>query len=70
MIKAKKGNLIILGLSDENMSRLSKGQPIKFNMKKDLDMDNINVLIFNGRTEESMYEEMLPYISLTKTKLK
>jgi hypothetical protein len=70
MIKAKKGNLIILGLSDENMKRLAKGQPIKFNMKKDLDMEDIDVLIFNGHTEESMYEEILPHISLTNTKLK
>ncbi len=120
MIKAKRGNLIILGLSDNNMKRLP-GAPIKFNMKKDLDLadvdmvlvvlqndgdleiklDNgavmvflynnhmrrfaqgealqfslkevgmdIDVAIFNGRTEESMYTRMLDNISLTTTKLK
>lgn len=69
MIKAKRENLIILGLSDENMRRLSENQPIKFNLKE-LGMEDCDVLIFNGRTEESMYTDMLPYIDLAKTKLK
>jgi len=72
MIKARSGNTIILGLSDENMKRLSRNganQPIKFNLK-DLDLeDDIDVVIFNGETEESMYTEMLDLIG-PKTKLK
>lgn len=70
MIKAKKGNTVILGLSDENMRRLKNGEPIKFNMKKDLDMEDVDIVIFNGRTEESMYEEMADHISLDHTKIK
>jgi hypothetical protein len=70
MIKARKGKTIILGLSDENIDRLKKGQPILFNMKKDLELEDYDVLIFNGRTEESMYESMLNEIDLNKTKLK
>jgi len=70
MIKARKGKTIIIGLSDENMKRLSSGQPILFNMKKDLEMEDYDVFIFNGRTEESMYESMLNEIDLNKTKLK
>lgn len=117
MIKARKENLVILGLSDDNMKRLPTA-PIKFNMKKDLDMMNIDmvimsgppvlikenhmvvigldendmklladghgikydlnkklgldceVVIFNGRTEESMYENMMDQISLEHTILK
>lgn len=60
MIKARKGNTIILGLSDENMKRLAKDQPIKFTLK-DLKLqlspehyDDYEVLIFNGRTEQTM----------------
>ncbi len=58
MIKARKGNLILIGLSDENMKRLAKDQPIKFplnNLKLDADnLNNYQVMIYNGRTEESM----------------
>lgn len=60
MIKARKGNLIILGLSDENMKRLKADQPIKFKLK-DLKLklspehyDDYEVMIYNGRTEETM----------------
>lgn len=116
MIKARKENLVILGLSDDNMKRLP-GAPIKFNMKKDLDMENVDmvlmcgsstmvrnnnlviisfdandmklladghgikydlkklqldceVVVFNGRTEESMYVGMMDQISLEHTILK
>lgn len=69
MIKAKVENTIVLGLSDENVKRLQAGDPIFFNLKE-LEMGDANVLIFNGRTEESMYLEMVDYISLTKTKMK
>jgi hypothetical protein len=68
MIKAKKGNLLILGLSDENMERLKKGEPIKFNLNE-LGAGDQDVLIFNGRTEQSMYEEMKEYIHPLKTVL-
>ncbi len=57
MIKARKGNLIILGLSDENMKRLAMDQPIKFKLSELKLSDNYNnyeVMIYNGRTEETM----------------
>lgn len=116
MIKALRGEEIILGLSDHNMERLPSA-PIKFNMKKDLNLDDIDmylvcgdrptgrvrnnviihltaedmsnlkaghgikfnlsdigisqaVIIFNGRTEESMYVSMMDDISLEHTILK
>lgn len=60
MIKARKGNMIILGLSDENIGRLCNDQPIKFKLK-DLKLmlspehfDDYEVIIFNGKDEETM----------------
>lgn len=53
MVKARKGDNIIIGLSDENMKRLKKGEPIRFNLKE-LHAGDITVYIFNGRTEDSM----------------
>lgn len=67
MIKTRKDNLVILGLSDENMKRLAAGQPIKINLK-DLDLPDIEIVIFNGRTEETMYLAMLDLIG-PKTRL-
>jgi len=60
MIKARKDKTIIFGLSDENLKRLKKGQPISFSMA-DLKMglDDIDVIIFNGRTEEDMMDQIL-----------
>jgi len=62
MIKAKNKTSIILGLSDENMRRLSEGQPIKFNLSE-FNMSPMDVLIFNGRTEEDMEKELAPYMN-------
>lgn len=67
MIKTRKDNLVVLGLSDENMKRLADGQPIKINLK-DLNLPDIEVVIFNGRTEETMYLAMLDLIG-PKTRL-
>lgn len=56
MIKARKGNNIILGLSDENINRLRKNQPIKFKLNeimKEAD-PSIDVFIITGKTEENM----------------
>lgn len=71
MIKAVKDNLIILGLSDENIERLKKDQPIKFNLKE-LGLPDYNVLIFAGKNETSMQKTMMEVglIHPTKTIIK
>lgn len=71
MMKAKMGNMIILGLSDENMKRLSQNQPIKFNLKE-MGLDDMDVLIFNGKDEQAMKKMMIDagLIHPTKTILK
>jgi hypothetical protein len=53
MLKAKKGDLYVLGLSDENMKRLKDDQPIKFNLSE-LGLGKGEILIFNGRDETTM----------------
>jgi hypothetical protein len=54
MLKARAGDLVILGLSDENLKRLKAGQPIKF-AGADLRLDGVQtVLIFNAPTEADM----------------
>lgn len=69
MIKAKQGNTLILGLSDENLKRLKNGEPIKFNMKE-VGFDNIDVVIFNGKDEQKMKNDLKhkihPYLTIIK----
>jgi len=65
MIKAKVGNTIILGLSDKNIEKLKNNEPILFNLKEaGIEDIDANVMIFNGRTEESMMETMMKDMSL------
>ncbi len=61
-MKALKGNLIILGLSDQNLERLKKDQPIKFNLQE-LGLGDIDVLIFNGKDEQEMYKMLKDQIN-------
>jgi len=62
MIKAvtTKGD-IILGLSNENIRRLKKGEPITFNLQELIGSDR-NVIIFHGKTEKEMLKTMKPAI--------
>lgn len=74
MIKARVENIIVLGLSDENMKRLSQNDPILIHLSeleipKELSIDEIKIVIFNGRTEDEMYIGFLPLIDLVKTKI-
>lgn len=55
MIKLRKGNAIILGLSEENIKRLQSDQPIKFNLSVLIPGQDYEVFIIAGKTEESMY---------------
>lgn len=69
MIKAKKGNMLIIGLSDENLRRLKNNEPIKFNMQE-VGMNDIDVFIFNGRDEQTMQIMMNGSIHPYKTIIK
>lgn len=71
MVKAITGNMILLGLSDVNMERLKQDQPIRFNLQElGLNLPKMDVVIFNGRTEESMQEDLKPYFGPDATIIK
>jgi len=55
MLKAVKGNNLILGLSDMNIAKLKLGQPIKFNTKE-LGLGDLNIYIFTAKDEKTMKE--------------
>ena len=69
MIKAKKGNMLILGLSEENLTRLKKDECIKFNMAE-VGFPDIDVLIFYGKDEQTMRGMMKHSIHPYKTIIK
>lgn len=61
MIKARTTtglglDLVVLGLSAENVFRLTEGNPIWLNLR-DLDLPAIEVVIAYGRTEDALVEE-------------
>lgn len=68
MIKLKKGNSIVFGLSDENIKRLQGGNPIHFNLNE-LGMPDTDVFIFNGKDEQEMYKMFKDQIDPLKTKI-
>jgi hypothetical protein len=53
MVKAKSGNVLILGLSDRNLELLKEGNPIVFPLSQIMpDADpKTKVMIMNDRTE-------------------
>ena len=69
MVKAKAGNTIFFGLSDVNLEKLKEGKPIKFNLNE-LGLQDIDVVIFHGKTEEEMYQMFKETINPFKTILK
>lgn len=69
MIKAKDKDTIIFGLSDENLRRLKEGEPISFNLSE-LGLPPMNVVIFNGKDEQTMQtmfkDRIHPYLTVIK----
>lgn len=51
-----------IGLSHANLARLKAGEPIKFKGEP-VGMPDYDILIFSGRTEESMTKELDPMIT-------
>lgn len=54
MIKVRKGNTLILGLSETNIDRLQKNQPIRFKLSELVPGSDDTVFIIAGKTEDSM----------------
>lgn len=71
MMKAKINNVIVLGLSHENIKKLMEGKPIKFNLKElnstkpqpgEPILPEMDVLIFAAKDESKMIDMLHPYI--------
>ena len=56
MLKILNGKMVMLGLSDENMKRLAKDEPIKFNLNT-LGLPDQEIFIFTGKDELTMMEK-------------
>lgn len=54
--------LLGLGLSHENLTRLKDGIPIRFKGEP-VGVPNYDIMIFAGKTEESMAKELDPAIT-------
>lgn len=59
---ADNRKLLGLGLSHENLKRLKDNQPIRFKGEP-LGLEGIDILIFAGKTETSMAQELDPAIT-------
>lgn len=54
--------LLCMGLSYENVARLKNNFPIRFK-GEDVGLPDQDIMIFVGKTEESMAKEMDPFIT-------
>lgn len=75
MIKAysKNANILFIGLTDENVERLTKDQPIRFNLKQlGLNDANGDIVIFHGKTEIELKKMMFQagLIDVNKTEIR
>lgn len=68
-MKIKKGNILVFGITDENIKRLKEDKPIKFNLSE-LGMDDITVYICHGKDEQALYEQFKEGINPFKTIIK
>lgn len=63
----KDGQLLVLGLSDENRRRLAAGQPINISRATHgmAVPAGLNIVIFAGHTEQTMMKQMESLIGST-----
>lgn len=69
IVKIAGQDLVLIGLDDENMKHIKSGLPLQFNLNK-VDVGDIEVLIYNGRTENDMYMQLRDNISPVSTIIK
>lgn len=61
MLKARKDNIIILGLSDVNVTKMKMDQPIRFNLRSlGADLPDLIVYIIHGKDEKVLKDLILP----------
>jgi len=60
--------IIVLGLSRENVKRLTAGKPIHMDRKTHVGLpENLVIMICFGETEEALVKELLPLIGTDTT---
>ena len=57
MIKARAGNALIFGLSEQNIKLLKQGMPIHIDLKE-IGIANGSITIFYGPTEDIMETQL------------
>lgn len=57
MIRARRNDLLIFGITDENNRRMEIDQPIYFPLDQ-YGLKGMKVLIFRGKTEDEMAEKL------------
>lgn len=65
----KRRETIVFGLTNKDIAYVECGKSITYKMDE-FGLVGKSFFVFNGRTEESMYIEMLDLIDLEKTKMK
>lgn len=71
MIKLKTEKHIVLGLSDINMEKLKQGLPILFKLRElGNEFPDVEVMIFNGRTEPEMQKMFMELVVPGETVIK
>ena len=61
MLKARSGNVLIMGLSKLNIQKLQEGKPIVFDGKEfgHKMVEQFKFVIMAGETEETIYSDIL-----------
>lgn len=63
MLKAKADNLLIFGISGENVKRLKEGQPILVDLEEMNLEGSERLLIFYAETEDDLVKKVTPFIT-------
>ena len=58
MVKIRRGDDIILGLTAREFTKMKKGKPVALNLKE-CEYNDVKVYIYVGTTEKAMMEDFL-----------
>lgn len=64
MITATAGDVLLMGITDENVRRLKDGQPIRCDFEsRGINISDIKkVVIFHGKDMDSLMEQVKPFL--------
>jgi hypothetical protein len=55
--KTDNGDIVIFGLSNENIKRMKQNKPMLIDLKE-LGIPGVKIMIFTGETEDKMFEDL------------